>query len=433
VSSEERARIVELDKRYVWHPYTPMEAYLKNGRPLVIERAEGSRLFDVDGRSYIDGNASWWTSLLGHGHPRLVRALTEQASRLCHTALGGMTHAPAARFGEALARVAPRGLEHVFYSDNGSTAVESAIKLCTQFWVQNGRPQKTHFLSLEDAFHGETLGVTALGGVDAFRRPFSALTMPVTHLPSPADGVERALEALERELVARADTIAALVVEPLVQGAGGMRMYGPEYLREARRLTEQHDVLFVVDEVFTGYGRTGTFWACDRAGISPDVLCSAKGLSGGLLPFAATLTSERVFRGFLGASDRAFYYGHTYCGNPLGAAVALEVLAIYEDEGILALAQKSAEKIARAFDALGQLPSVSKSRSLGMVGALELRSGSGYLAHAGWAVYERALELGAYVRPLGNVVYVCPALNISEADLTELLAIVDTAVRAVAV
>jgi adenosylmethionine---8-amino-7-oxononanoate aminotransferase len=433
VSSEERARIVELDKRYVWHPYTPMEAYLKNGRPLVIERAVGSRLFDVDGRSYIDGNASWWTSLLGHGHPRLVRALTEQANKLCHTALGGMTHAPAARFAEALARVAPRGLEHVFFSDNGSTAVESAIKLCAQFWVQNGRPEKTRFLSLEDAFHGETLGVTALGGVDAFRRPFSALTMPVTHLPSPADGIERALDALERELASHADEISALVVEPLVQGAGGMRMYGPEYLREARRLTERYDVLFVVDEVFTGYGRTGTFWACDHAGISPDVICTAKGLSGGLLPFAATLTSERVFRGFLGAADRAFYYGHTYCGNPLGAAVALEVLAVYEDEGILALARKNGERIAQAFDRLGQLPGVSASRSLGMVGALELGGSGSYLERAGWDVYERALELGAYVRPLGNVVYVTPALNISEADLSELLAIVDTAVRAVAV
>ncbi len=430
--SDERERIVELDKRYIWHPYTPMEAYLESGKPLVIERAEGSRLYDANGRSYIDGNSSWWTALLGHNHPRLVRALTEQASRLCHTSLAGVTHEPAARFAEALARVAPPGLEHVFFSDNGSTAVESAIKLCAQYWVQNGKPERTHFLSLESAFHGETLGVTALGGVEAFRRPFSALTMPVTHLPSPADGVERSLEALERELVARGSETAALVVEPLVQGAGGMRMYSEDYLREARRLTERHDVLLIVDEVFTGYGRTGTFWACDRAGISPDVLCSAKGLSGGLLPFAATLANERVFRGFLGTSDRAFYYGHTYCGNPLGAAVALEVLSVYADENVLERAQKSAETLRKAFLALADVPGVSNARTLGMIGALDLGAGKSYLERGGWLVYEKALELGAYVRPLGNVVYVCPPLNIPEAELDELVGIVGAAVRRVA-
>lgn len=432
MQSEERERIVELDKRYIWHPYTPMEAYLESGRPLVIERAQGARLYDADGRSYIDGNASWWTSLLGHNHPRLVRALTEQAEKLCHTSLAGVTHAPAARFAEALSRVAPTGLEHVFFSDNGSTAVESAIKLCAQFWEQNGRPERTRFLSLKDAFHGETLGATALGGVDAFRRPFAALTMPVSHLPSPADGVDRALAALESELVLRGDSIAALVVEPLVQGAGGMRIYSGEYLKQARRLTAEHDVLLVADEVFTGYGRTGTFWACERAGVVPDVLCSAKGLSGGLLPFAATLVSEKIFRGFLGSAERAFYYGHTYCGNPLGAAVALEVLAIYEEEGVLTQAAKNGAQLARAFDELARIPGVSGARSLGMVGALELGTGHGYLERAGWRVYEEALALGAYVRPLGNVVYLTPPLNISESDLTELLDIVGAAVSKVA-
>src|SRR5690554_1500718 len=263
-----------------------MQDYLRGGDPLVIERAEGSRLFDADGKSYVDGNASWWTALLGHNHPRLVRALREQAERLCHTSLAGVTHEPAARFAEAIAERCPAGLHHVFFTDNGSTAVESAVKLCAQYWQQNGRPRRTRFLSLEGAFHGETLGATALGGVEAFRRPFAALTMPVTHLPSPAQDLDRALTALSTVLAEGADEIAALVVEPLVQGAGGMRIYDAEYLRGARALTAQHDVLLVADEVFAGYGRTGTFWACERAGITPDVLCSAKGLSGGLLPFA---------------------------------------------------------------------------------------------------------------------------------------------------
>jgi adenosylmethionine-8-amino-7-oxononanoate aminotransferase len=430
--ADRRNHLIALDKRYVWHPYTPMQDYLRGGDPLVIERAEGSRLFDADGKSYVDGNASWWTALLGHNHPRLVRALREQAERLCHTSLAGVTHEPAARFAEAIAERCPAGLHHVFFTDNGSTAVESAVKLCAQYWQQNGRPRRTRFLSLEGAFHGETLGATALGGVEAFRRPFAALTMPVTHLPSPAQDLDRALTALSTVLAEGADEIAALVVEPLVQGAGGMRIYDAEYLRGARALTAQHDVLLVADEVFTGYGRTGTFWACERAGITPDVLCSAKGLSGGLLPFAVTVTTDRIFEGFLGGPERAFYYGHTFCGNPLGAAVSREVLAVYDDERVLDGLPERAERIRRTFEELASLGGVADARSLGMVGALDLAGESGYLERGGWEVYERARARGAYLRPLGNVVYVVPPLNIPLEDLDELLAILSDSVREVA-
>jgi len=421
----ERADLVLRDKRYVWHPYTPMEAYEKDGRPLVIQRARGVRLEDADGRSLIDGNSSWWTSLLGHNHPRLVRALSEQASEFCHVALGGITHAPAVDLAEALCARAPAGLSHVFYSDNGSTAVEAAIKLCVQYFHQNGAPKKAHCLALEHAFHGETLGVTALGDVAAFSAPFRKFGTFVQHLPSPADGAQAAIDALERVLRDRGDTIAALVLEPLVQGAGGMRFYGPEYLRAARELTLEHDVLLVLDEVFTGFGRTGTFWAADAAGISPDVLCLAKGLSGGILPFAATLTTDRVYAGFLGDAARAFHYGHTYCGNPLGARVALEVLRVYGDEQVIERAAAKAARLAAAFARFGEMRGVSRARSRGMCAALELESagGGGYLDRAGWRVYDLALERGAYVRPLGNVIYLAPALNIPDADLDELLAI----------
>lgn len=433
MKAEERRKMVERDKRVVWHPYTPMGAYRESGNPLVIDRASGSRLYDVDGRSIIDGNASWWTALLGHNHPRLVEALTRQARRLCHTSLAGVTHEPAIRFAEGLAEVAPNGLNHVFFSDNGSTAVEAALKLSVQFFGQRSEAgkKKTRFISLQDAFHGETMGVTALGGVEAFRAPFADLTMPCTHLPSPADGEARALEALEVTLERESDRTAALVVEPLIQGAGGMRMYAPSFLREARRLTQQYDVLFIVDEVFTGYGRTAKFWACDHAGISPDILCAAKGLSGGLLPFAATIASDEVYQGFLGDSSRAFYYGHTYCGNPLGSAVATEVLAIYRDEQILSGAQQRAAMIAEAFGRMSRLPGVVDSRSLGVCGALDLRGTRGYLERGGWDVYERALSRGAYVRPLGNVVYITPPVNIPEGDLLELLSIVEQSVTEV--
>ncbi|HSC87207.1 MAG TPA: aminotransferase class III-fold pyridoxal phosphate-dependent enzyme, partial [Polyangiaceae bacterium] len=268
-------------------------------------------------------------------------------------------------------------------------------------------------------------------GVEAFRRPFGAVTMPTTHLPSPSVDLARAIEALRAELTVNAGRIAALVLEPLVQGAGGMRMYDAEYLREARRLTEQFDVLLIVDEVFTGYGRTGTFWAVDRAPIVPDVIATAKGLSGGLLPFAATLVSDRVYRGFLGTSDRAFYYGHTFCGNPLGAAVALEVLRIYEDEQVLERAERTAARLAATFERLGKLPGVASSRSLGVCAALTLREDAGYLAGLGWKVYERALERGVYARPLGNVVYLTPPLNIDEADAEELCSTLELCVREV--
>jgi adenosylmethionine-8-amino-7-oxononanoate aminotransferase len=428
----ERERIVSLDKRRVWHPYAAMDEY-RASDPIVVARAKGARLFDLDGRSYLDANSSWWVANLGHDHPRLVAALRAQAEANCHSALAGMTHAPAAELAEALCRVAPAGLEHVFYSDDGSTAVEVALKLALQYWAQNGRPGRRRFVALEDAFHGETLGATALGGVELFRRPFAGALADCRHLPSPAGpaGVAGALEALVKVLDAEADSIAALVVEPVVQGAAGMRMYDPEFLRGARSLCDAHDVFLVCDEVFTGYGRTGPMWACEHAGIAPDVLCTGKGFCGGMLPMAATLATERIFAGFLGSRERAFHYGHSFCGNPLGAAVALEVLRVYAEEAILERAQPKAERIERAFAAMASLPGVASVRSLGMVGALDLAGDAGYLARSGWRVFEEARRRGAYLRPLGSVVYVTPPINIDDAGLDLLLGIVRESVEAV--
>jgi adenosylmethionine-8-amino-7-oxononanoate aminotransferase len=431
----DRRRIVELDKSRVWHPYTEMGRYRAEVEPLVVAEARGSRLVDADGKTYLDGNGSWWTCALGHNHPRLVAALKEQADRLCHTALGGIAHENASELAEALVSVAPDGLEHVFFSDNGSTSVEVAMKLALQYWAQNGRPQRTRFAALSDAFHGETLGVTALGGVEVFRAPFDPVLLECEHLPSPGDpdvSLDRALDALEATVRDGADTLAAVVLEPMVQGAAGMHIYDAAYLRRARELCDRYDVFLVADEVFAGYGRTGTFWACDHAGIAPDVLCTAKGFTGGMLPMAATLVSERIFQGFLGDAARAFYYGHTFCGNPLGAAVAREVLRVYDEERVLERAKPKAERIAEAFAAMGELPGVARTRSLGMIGALDLEGGAGYLADAGWRVYAEACERGAYLRPMGNVVYVTPSLNIPDEDLDALLAIARESVEAAA-
>jgi len=429
----EREHIVALDKECLWHPYTAMDDYRRRTDPIVVSRAEGVRLFDVNGRSYIDANASWWTSTLGHNHPRVVAALKAQADALCHASLAGITHAPAAELAARLARAAPAGLDHVFFSDNGSTAVEVAMKQTLQYWAQNGRPERRAFVSLEGAFHGETLGCTALGGIEAFRKPFEGCLVRCYHAPSPGDPAEAetAAAALEKIVSRHADEVAAVVLEPMVQGAAGMRIYDAGYLRQARRICDAHDTFLVFDEVFTGYGRTGAMWAADHAGVSPDVLCLAKGFVAGTLPMGATISTARIFEGFLGDADRAFYYGHTFCGNPLGAAVALEVLRVFEEEGVLDRVAPKAERIEHAFQGLARLPQVERIRTLGMIGALDLVGDSGYLADGGWRVYEEAKKRGAYLRPLGNVVYVTPSVNVPEEELEELLDILGESVRAI--
>jgi adenosylmethionine---8-amino-7-oxononanoate aminotransferase len=426
-----REQIVALDKAHVWHPYTAMDEYIAETNPLVVARASGPRLFDADGRAYFDGNSSWWCATLGHNHPRLVRALTAQAAVLCHTALDRRTHEGAALLAKNLVKVAPAGLEHVFYSDNGSTSVEVALKMALQYWAQNGRPERTRFVALDGAFHGETLGVTALGGVEVFRRPFSSVIMDCLRVPFESGGFERAFAALELFLERDADRIAAVVLEPMVQGAAGMRIYPAEFLKQARALTQKHDVFLVLDEVFSGYGRTGPMWAGSHAAVIPDIMCTAKGFTAGMLPMAATLATRRIFEGFFGGNERSFFYGHTFTGNALGAAVALEVLRIYEEERVLEHVVSKAERIRRAFADMGNLPGVVATRSLGMIGALELSGGQGYLERGGLRVYHEALRRGAYLRPLGNVVYIVPPLNITDPDLDELLSIVAESVRTV--
>lgn len=430
---DERAEIVALDKRRVWHPYTPMQKYMEQIDPLVIAKAEGARLWDWSGQSYIDGNSSWWVASLGHRHPRLMKVLREQSDKLCHTSLAGVTHEPAARLAEELIVAGPPGMSRVFYGDNGSTAVEAALKMALQFEHNRGRFKKRRFVSLEGAFHGETIGAASLGGVEVFRRPFLSVLMDCILVLPPVeggpDGYLIAFEQLTKVLRESHEEIAAVFLEPMVQGAAGMRMYPAAYLQHARALCAELDVLLIVDEVFTGYGRTGPMWACEYAGIAPDIVCIGKGFSGGVLPMAATLVTERIFEGFLGAPERAFWYGHSYCGNPLGAAIAREVLAIYREERILEQAVPKILCIAEAFRAMGDVKGVLRTRSMGMIGALDLAD-SGYLGQAGWRVYEEAKRRGVYLRPLGDVVYVAPPLSISEGELNQLLGVMRESVIA---
>jgi adenosylmethionine---8-amino-7-oxononanoate aminotransferase len=426
----DRRDIVRLDKARVWHPYTAMDEYIARVDPIVVTGARGARLYEADGRSFLDGNSSWWVATLGHAHPRLLAALKKQADVLAHCALAGIAHEPAARLADELVSLAPTGLSRVFFTDDGSTAVEVAVKIAVQMWRQLGAPSKTRFVALDGAFHGDSVGAASLGGVEVFRRPFGGILFDCVHAPFPEPtAYERAFEAISLLVRNDADRIAAVVVEPIVQGSAGMRTYDAAYLKNLAVLTKKHDVLLIVDEVFAGYGRTGPMWASEHAGITPDIFCLGKAMSP-FLPMGATLVTDRVEAAFRGGKERALLYGHTLCGNPLGAALAREVLAVYREEKVLERARPKARTIARAFDRISALSGVSRTRSLGMIGAADLGEG-GYLGELGWSVFEAARKRGAYVRPLGDTVYVTPPLTIDDAELEELLGIVEESITEV--
>lgn len=430
---DRRSAVLRADREHVWHPYATVDLHAEGPGPIVVRRAEGAFLEDMDGTRYLDGNASWWCASLGHRHPRLVAALARQVAELDHCALAGIAHEPAALLAKELAEVAPGDLKHVFYTDNGSGAIEVALRMAVQAWAQTGAPAKRRVLALEGAFHGDTLGAASLGGVEVFRHALGDVALEVIRVPFPdPSGYDRAFERLGAMIEEGHGTIAAAFVEPIVQGAAGMRIYAPEYLRELRRLCTRHDVFLVADEVFTGYGRTGAMWACDHAGVAPDIMCIGKTFAS-LVPMAATLATPRVFEAFRGGRERALYYGHTFCGNPLGAALAREVLAIYRDEAVVAEAARKGAIVAGALERLRAVDGVLGVRHLGMVGAADLTqvgARGGYLGGLGWRVYEEALRRGAYIRPLGDTVYVTPPLIIGDADLERLMAILDASVRA---
>lgn len=425
-----RAEVLALDRRHAWHPYASHDDWESDPDALVLTAASGTRFRDADGRWLLDGNASWWTAVLGHRHPRLVAALERQLATMPHVPFAGITHEPAARLASELVAVAPAGLTRVFYSDDGSTALEVAVKMAVQCHAQRGEPRRRRFVALEGAFHGDTVGAASLGGVEVFRRPYASVLFDCLQVPLGAGGHDRSFDALGKLMDQVGHEVAAVVLEPVLQGAAGMRQYEPALVHRARELTRRAGALLVLDEVFTGFGRTGTFWAAEQAGVTPDLLCTAKALGGGMLPFAATLATEDVFRAFRGGRDRAFFHGHTFCGNPLGAAVAREVLAVFREERVLEGVPRRTAMIEGALLPLGELPGVREVRCVGMVGAVELE-GQGYLDSIGWRVYREALARGAYLRPLGNVVYLAPRIDVPEEDLAELLDVLVTSVRAV--
>ena len=423
--------LIAADRRSVWHPYTATDAWMAAEPPPVIVRAEGPFLYADDGRRFIDGVGSWWVSNLGHGHPGVRAAIERQLGEFAHVAMAGLVHPPAVELAERLCAAAPPGLSRAFYSDNGSTAVEVAVRCAFQYWQQNGAPERRLFVSLAGAYHGDTLGAVSVGGIDTFHKVFGPLLFETLRVPSPGeDWYLDAFDALERTLRERAHEVAGVIVEPLVQGAAGMLMHPPEYLTRLRALCDELDVFLIADEVFVGFGRTGTLFACEQAQVTPDFLCLSKGLSAGFLPFAATLTTERVFDGFRGGPERTFHYGHSMCGNPLGCAAALAVLDAFEDGTVLAHAAKLGERMQQWLDRMAERPGVSTTRRTGTIAAVQFGASADYGQSIGWRVYTEALARGAYLRPLGNVTYFVPALTTPLDVLDELLQIAEASIDA---
>ncbi len=418
------AELAAADRRHLWHPFTQQQAWCEEEPPVVIDRAEGTNLYDTDGNIYIDGVSSLWCNVHGHRHPAIDQAIRAQLERVAHSTMLGLSHEPAIELAEALLAIAPRGLSRVFYSDSGSTAVEIALKMAFQWWAQRGEPQRTGFICLENAYHGDTLGAVSVGGINLFHSLYRPLLFDAWR--ARAGDAEHLAELLDRH----SETVAGVIVEPLVQGAAGMLMQPDGYLRRVRELCDAHGVLLICDEVATGFGRTGRMFACDHEGVTPDLLCVGKGLTGGYLPLAATLTTEEVYGGFLGRHEelRTFFHGHTYTGNPLACAAGIATLETFERERTLELMQPKIELLARA---LGQrvavLPGVSEVRQRGFMVGIEL------IDHAageriGHRVTLAARRRGAIIRPLGDVVVLMPPLAISESDLSRLVAITASAI-----
>ncbi len=416
----------QLDLDHLWHPFTQQQGWSEE-EPLIIERAEGSHLFDGEGRRYIDGTSSLWCNVHGHRHPAIDRAVRDQLGRVAHSTMLGLSHPGAAELAARLVAIAPAGLSRVFYSDSGSTAAEIALKMAFQYQRQRGgdHARRTSFVKLRQAYHGDTIGSVSVGGIDLFHAAYGPLLFD-THAAEPGDAAD-----LERILRAHGREVAAVIVEPLVQGAAGILTHPPGYLRAVRELCDEHGLLLICDEVATGFGRTGTMFACEQEDVAPDFLCLAKGITGGYMPLAATLTTERVYEGFLGAPEeqRTFFHGHTYTGNPLACAAALANLDVFESERTIERLQPKIERLWERLEEIAAMPEVAEVRGRGFMVGIDLGAHEPGL-RMGHRVTLEARQRGAIVRPLGDTVVLVPPLSICVEDLERLLSIVADSVVA---
>jgi len=423
------AELVARSLAAVWHPCTQMKQHERT--PLVpVARAEGAYLYDFDGRRYLDAVSSWWVNLFGHSHPHINAALRDQLNSLEHVMLAGFTHAPAIELAERLKAVAPGRLGHAFFASDGASATEIALKMAFHYWVNRGVRGKLRFVALEGGYHGETAGALGVTDVPLFRDAYGPLVRGALVAPFPArgpkdhhflgvQGAQAAADALQRLLDERHAEIAALIVEPLVQGASGMRFYHPEYLRRARELCTRYGVLLIADEIMTGFGRTGTLFACEQAGIAPDLLCLSKGITGGTLPLSCVLASDAVYEAFYDDElARGFLHSHSYTGNPLACRAACAVLDIFEREGVIAANEAKAARFFEIAQPLAHHPRVRDFRHLGMIWAFEAATlAPGFALRA----FERALQMGVLLRPIGSTVYLMPPYVIDDEGFAQLV------------
>ena len=428
--------LAERDLKHIWHPCSQMKDY-EELPPIIIDHAKGIWLYGADGKRYADVVSSWWCNLLGHCNARISGALQEQLDRMEHVIFANFSHEPAIELCERLARKLPEGLTKFFFTDNGSSAVEVAMKMSFQYHLQTGHSKKTRFMALSDAYHGETLGALAVGDLDLYSKMYKPLMLDVVRLSGPdcyrcpygkmrttcsVECIEKAEQTFERY----ADESAALLVEPLLQGSAGMKVYPAAYLTKLRTLCDRYDVHLIADEIAVGFGRTGTMFACEQAGVSPDFICLSKGLTGGYMPMALVATTQRVFNAFYDdyGTHRAFMHSHTYSGNPLGCRAALEMMRIFDDEPILENAVNNAPYLNRrlheVFDRFG---CVGEIRQLGLINAIELvtdretKKPFDSRHRLGYQVYKEALKAGVLLRPLGDILYFNPPLIISRDEI----------------
>lgn len=443
--------LADWDRTYLWHPFTQMQEW-EQQKPLIIERGKGPYLIDTEGKRYLDGTSSIWVNLHGHCQPALDRAMKKQLDRLAHSTLLGLSNPPAIQLARALIRIAPKGLKRVFYSDNGSTAVEVALKMAVQYWQQQ-RPEagpKHTFLHLKLAYHGDTIGAVSVGNIELFHSRFKPLLFPTIEADPPycyrcplnltyPSCKMACLEPIERILEERHRELAGFIIEPLVQAAAGMITAPPGYLKTVRELCTRYHVLLIADEVATGFGRTGKMFACQHEGVTPDLMAISKGMTGGYMPLAATLTTEEIYNAFLGTYEdfTTFFHGHSYTGNPLGCAVALANLDVFKKDKTLARLQPKIKTMARLLQPLWHLPHVGDIRQRGFMAAIELvedkktRKPYPLEARMGHRVTQEARRHGLLLRPLGHIMVLMPPLSTDASTLTRMVAILHRAIATV--
>ncbi len=438
------AELLEKNRRYLWNPFTQMKGYLES-EPLIVERGNGTRLVDVDGRSYYDGNSSMWLNVHGHCKEELDRAISSQLGRIAHSTLLGAANAPSLELAERLVGCVPADLGKVFYSDSGSEAVEIALKMAVGYWRRRGRPEKRAFVSMHGGYHGDTVGAVSVGGIEIFHREFEPLLFPTLKAPYPdvyrfggtaEECAASCLAELERVLEENAGRVAGVVVEPVVQAAAGMLTMPPGFLSRLASLVRAHEALLVADEVATGFGRTGRLFACEHEDVRPDLMTAGKGLTGGYLPLAATFTTDEVYDAYLGeyAELRTFFHGHSYTGNQLACAAALANLDLFERDRIVEGVGERAEFAARRLREIAELAHVGDVRQRGLLIGIELvrdratREPYDWTLGVGTQVCSRARELGLVTRPLGDVVTFVPSLAVPEHDLEAMLEILSRAI-----